>query len=72
MGNKTRRTGVVKEKFRNEFLVKLDDEREILAKPSGKLRTSFIGIDKGDKVTVEMKDANSHEGRIVLWQHKHD
>jgi len=66
MGNKPRKTGVVKEKFTNEFLVKLDDGREILAKPSGKLRIAFIRIDKGDNVTVEMQDAVSKEGVIVL------
>ncbi len=58
--------GVVIEKFPNAtFKVKLDDESEILAYISGKMRIHRIRILPGDKVTVELSPYDNQRGRII-------
>ena len=47
------------------FRVKLDNEREILAYVSGKMRMYHIKILPGDKVTVELTEYDEKRGRII-------
>ena len=47
------------------FKVKLDNEHEILAHISGKMRMHFIKILVGDRVTVEMSPYDLSKGRIT-------
>ncbi len=62
--------GVVKEALRNTtFRVELQNGHEILAHISGKLRTNYIRIVPGDKVTVEMSPYDLTKGRIT-WRSK--
>lgn len=62
--------GVVVECLPNAmFKVKLENDHEILAHISGKLRMNFIRILPGDKVTVEMSPYDLTKGRII-WRKK--
>ncbi|HEY4496576.1 MAG TPA: translation initiation factor IF-1 [Candidatus Paceibacterota bacterium] len=47
------------------FKVKLDDNREILAYASGKIRMHHIKILPGDRVLVEMGAYDDKRGRIT-------
>ena len=47
------------------FRVKLDNQHEVLAHISGKMRMHFIRILPGDKVTVEMSPYDLTRGRIT-------
>ena len=55
------------------FKVKLENDHEILAHISGKIRKNFIRILPGDKVRVEMTPYDLTKGRITfrLKQVKH-
>lgn len=58
--------GEVKEVLPNTmFRVVLENDHEILAHISGKMRMNFIRILPGDKVTVEMSPYDLTKGRIV-------
>ncbi len=48
------------------FKVKLENEHEILAHISGKIRKNFIRILPGDKVKVEMTPYDLSKGRITF------
>ena len=48
------------------FLVKLENDHEILAHISGKIRKNFIRILPGDKVKVEMTPYDLTRGRITF------
>ena len=62
--------GVVVEKLPNAtFKVELENGHQITADISGKLRTNFIKILPGDKVTVEMSPYDLTKGRIT-WRDK--
>ena len=62
--------GTVVEKLPNAmFKVELENGHQILAVISGKLRTNFIKILPGDKVTVEMSPYDLTKGRIT-WRDK--
>lgn len=62
--------GIVVEVLPNAmFKVKLENDHEILAHISGKLRMNFIKIVQGDKVTVEMSPYDLTRGRIT-WRSK--
>ncbi len=62
--------GIVIEKLPNAmFRVKLENEHEVLAHISGKLRMNFIRILPGDKVTIEMSPYDLSKGRII-WRDK--
>ena len=62
--------GTVVEKLPNAmFRVKLENDHEVLAHISGKLRMNFIRILPGDKVTIEMSPYDLTKGRIV-WRAK--
>lgn len=47
------------------FKVKLENDQEILAYVSGKMRKFYIRILPGDKVTVEMSAYDMTKGRIT-------
>ena len=51
------------------FKVKLENDHEILAHISGKLRMNYIRILAGDKVTVELSPYDLTRGRIT-WRSK--
>ena len=59
--------GVVLEILPNAmFKVKLDNDHEILAHTSGKMRKNRIRVLLGDKVTVEMTPYDLTKGRITF------
>lgn len=47
------------------FRVRLNDERELLAYASGKMRINHIKILPGDKVTLEVTKYDDKRGRIT-------
>ena len=51
------------------FKDKSDNEHEIMAHISGKLRMNFIRILPGDRVTVELSPYDLSKGRIT-WRKK--
>ncbi len=62
--------GVVVDVLPNtQFIVKLENDHEILAHVSGKIRMNNIRILPGDKVTVEMSTYDLTRGRIT-YRHK--
>ena len=63
-------TGIVLELLPNAmFKVKLDNNHEVLAHTSGKLRKNRIRVLVGDKVDVVMTPYDLTKGRIV-YRHK--
>ena len=62
--------GVVLEILPNAmFKVKLENDHEILAHSSGKMRKNRIRVLAGDKVTVEMTPYDLTKGRITFrWK----
>ena len=59
--------GVVLELLPNAmFKVKLQNDHEILAHSSGKMRKNRIRVLAGDKVTVEMTPYDLTKGRITF------
>ena len=48
-----------------QFKVKLDNDHEVLAYLSGKMRKHYIRIMTGDTVTVELTPYDLEKGRIV-------
>ena len=62
--------GTVIEKLPNAmFKVKLENDHEVLAHISGKLRMNYIKILPGDKVTLELSPYDLTKGRII-WREK--
>ena len=62
--------GTVVEKIPNAmFKVELENGHQVLAHISGKLRTNFIKILPGDKVTLELSPYDLTKGRIT-WRDK--
>jgi translation initiation factor IF-1 len=60
-------SGVVTELLPNAmFRVKLENDHEILAHTSGKMRKNRIRVLAGDKVTVEMTPYDLTKGRITF------
>ena len=58
--------GTVLESLPNAmFRVKLENDHEILAHISGKIRMNFIKILPGDKVTVALTPYDLNRGRIT-------
>ncbi len=49
-----------------KFRVRLENDQEILAYVSGKMRKFFIRILPGDKVTVELSPYDLTKGRIIF------
>ena len=62
--------GVVLELLPNAmFIVKLENDHEVLAYSSGKMRKNRIRVLAGDKVTVEMTPYDLTKGRITFrWK----
>ena len=62
--------GVVSELLPNAmFKVKLDNDHEVIAHTSGKMRKNRIRVLAGDKVTVEMTPYDLTKGRITFrWK----
>ena len=62
--------GIVLELLPNAmFKVKLENDHEILAHSSGKMRKNRIRVLAGDKVTVEMTSYDLTRGRITFrWK----
>ena len=59
--------GVVSELLPNAmFKVKLDNEHEVIAHTSGKMRKNRIRVLAGDRVTVEMTPYDLTKGRITF------
>ncbi len=59
--------GVVTELLQNAmFRVKLENEHEVLAHTSGKMRKNRIRVLAGDKVMVEMTPYDLTKGRITF------
>lgn len=52
-----------------QFKVRLDNDHEVLAYLSGKMRKYYIRILLGDRVKVEMSPYDLSRGRIV-YRHK--
>ena len=48
------------------FKVKLDNDREVLAHISGKMRKRFIRLVAGDRVKMEMSPYDTSKARIVF------
>ena len=48
-----------------QFKVRLDNDHEILAYPSGKMRKYYIRILLGDRVQVEVSPYDLKRGRII-------
>lgn len=48
------------------FKVKLDNNREVLARLSGRMRIHHIRVLVGDKVNVELSPYDETKGRIVF------
>lgn len=62
--------GTVSEALPNAvFRVKLENDHEVLAHVSGKLRMNFIRILPGDTVTLELSPYDLTRGRIT-WRNK--
>ena len=58
--------GVVVEALPNAmFKVKLENEHNVLAHVSGKMRMNFIRILPGDRVTLELTPYDLNRGRIT-------
>ena len=59
--------GVVSELLPNAmFTVKLDNDHEVIAHTSGKMRKNRIRVLAGDRVTVEMTPYDRTKGRITF------
>ena len=62
--------GVVVDSLPNAmFKMKLENDHQIIAHISGKLRMNFIRILPGDRVTVELSPYDLTKGRIT-WRKK--
>ena len=60
-------SGTVTERLPNAmFRVKLENNHEILAHTSGKMRKNRIRVLAGDKVNVEMTPYDLSKGRIIF------
>ena len=62
--------GVVQDILPNtQFIVRLENDHQVLAHVSGKIRMNNIRILPGDKVTVELSTYDLTRGRIT-YRHK--
>ena len=60
-------SGIVLESLPNAtFLVKLENEHQVLCHISGKMRMNYIRILPGDKVIVEITPYDLTKGRIIF------
>ncbi|MEZ5042290.1 MAG: translation initiation factor IF-1 [Saprospiraceae bacterium] len=64
--NLIKQDGIIEEALSNAmFRVKLENEHQIVATISGKMRMNYIRILPGDKVAVEMSPYDLTRGRII-------
>ena len=56
---------IIKQLPNSMFKVKLDNGKEVLAVPSGKIRINSIKMIEGDRVVVEFSPYDLTKGRIV-------
>jgi translation initiation factor IF-1 len=64
--NLIKQDGIIKEALSNAmFRVRLENDHEIIATISGKMRMNYIRILPGDKVSVEMSPYDLSRGRIT-------
>jgi len=64
--NLIKQDGIIEEALSNAmFRVRLENDHEILATISGKMRMNYIRILPGDKVAVEMSPYDLTRGRII-------
>lgn len=61
--------GEVVDANKGKFKVKVNDSMSILCTLSGKIRTNSVRILIGDRVTVEVSEYDTTQGRIV-YRHK--
>ncbi|MDH3243578.1 MAG: translation initiation factor IF-1 [Saprospiraceae bacterium] len=58
--------GIIEEALSNAmFRVRLENDHQIVATISGKMRMNYIRILPGDKVSVEMSPYDLSRGRII-------
>ena len=58
--------GIIEEALSNAmFRVRLENDHQIIATISGKMRMNYIRILPGDKVSVEMSPYDLSRGRII-------
>ncbi|HMQ59359.1 MAG TPA: translation initiation factor IF-1 [Flavilitoribacter sp.] len=68
MGKKNliKQDGIIEEALSNAmFRVRLENDHQIIATISGKMRMNYIRILPGDKVAVEMSPYDLSRGRII-------
>jgi len=64
--NLIKQDGVIEEALSNAmFRVRLENDHQIIATISGKMRMNYIRILPGDKVAVEMSPYDLTRGRII-------
>ena len=61
--------GVVIDANKSKFKVKINDNMTVLCTLSGKIRMNSVKILVGDKVTVEVSQYDTTQGRII-YRHK--
>jgi translation initiation factor IF-1 len=64
--NLIKQDGIIEEALSNAmFRVRLENDHQIIATISGKMRMNYIRILPGDKVSVEMSPYDLSRGRIT-------
>lgn len=64
--NLIKQDGIIEESLSNAmFRVRLENDHQIVATISGKMRMNYIRILPGDKVAVEMSPYDLTRGRII-------
>lgn len=64
--NLIKQDGIIEEALSNAmFRVRLENDHQIIATISGKMRMNYIRILPGDKVAVEMSPYDLSRGRII-------
>ncbi|MEN0003688.1 MAG: translation initiation factor IF-1 [Bacteroidota bacterium] len=64
--NLIKQDGIIEESLSNAmFRVRLENDHQIVATISGKMRMNYIRILPGDKVAVEMSPYDLSRGRII-------
>ncbi len=64
--NLIKQDGIIEEALSNAmFRVRLENDHQIIATISGKMRMNYIRILPGDKVSVEMSPYDLTRGRII-------
>jgi translation initiation factor IF-1 len=61
--------GTVVDANKGKFKVKISDDMNVLCTLSGKIRMNSVKILVGDRVTVEVSEYDTTQGRIV-YRHK--